>query len=186
MAVTRADLVVVVSRSPAGEGSSGLGRRELAARGRSRLRDLEEAPGAPPFLSARILPGPLVAANEAAQASEHPRPTVAVAGIMWPEVFFDQVRLLAAPDHETVRLRDHARIDDALGDRLRAQAGHSGVVCTLKDSLKLVRVLGDSVPVWYLSECVVWDEPGSSPTAVRAALALLDPPDLDSIESPAP
>ena len=186
MAVTRADLVVVVSRSPAGEGSSGHGRRELAARGRSRLRDLEEAPGAPPFLSARILPGPLVAANEAARASEHPRPTVAVAGIMWPEVFFDQVRLLAAPDHETVRLRDHARIDDALGDRLRVQAGHSGVVCTLKDSLKLVRVLEDSIPVWYLSESVTWDEPGSSPTAVRAALALLDPPDLDSIESPAP
>lgn len=185
MALTRADLVVVLSRSPAGEASSDQRRRELAARGRSRLRELEEAPGAPPFLSARILPGPLVAANEAARASEQARPTVAVAGIMWPEIFFDQVRLLAAPEYEAVRLRDHARIDGALGDRLRVKAGHSGVVCTLKDSMKLVRVLGDSVPVWYLSESVIWDEPGSSPTAVRAALALLDPPDLDSIESPA-
>jgi tetraacyldisaccharide 4'-kinase len=149
-AVTRADLVVVVSRSPAGEGSSGQGHRELLARGRSRLRELQEAPGAPPFLSARILPGPLVAANEPARAFDRPRPTVAVAGIMWPEVFFAQVRHLAAPEHETVRLRDHARVDDALGSRLRAMAARSGVVCTLKDSTKVVRALGDSVPVWYL------------------------------------
>lgn len=185
-AVARADLVVVVSRSPAGEGSAGQEHRELVARGRSRLRELEEAAGAPPFLSARILPGPLVAANEPARASDEPRPSVAVAGIMWPEIFFAQVRPLAAPEHETVRLRDHARIDDALGDRLRARARDAGVVCTMKDSMKLVRVLGDSVPVWYLSEGVFWDEPGTSPTAVRAALALLDQPDPDSIESAAP
>ena len=186
-AVTRADLVVVVSRPPAREGSAGQGeRRELVARGRSRLRELEEASGAPPFLSARILPGPLVAANEPARTVNEPRPSVAVAGIMWPEIFFDQVRPLAAPELETVRLRDHARIDDVLGDRLRDGARDAGVVCTLKDSMKLVRVLGDSVPVWYLSESVIWDDSGTSPTVFRAALSLLDPPDPDSNESPVP
>lgn len=185
-AATRADLVVVVSRPSASEGRAGQESRESAVRGRSRLRELEDAPGAPPFLSARILPGPLVAANEPARATDRPCPTVAVAGIMWPGVFFDQVSPLAAPGLETVRLRDHARIDDALGGRLRAMAGRSGIVCTLKDSMKLVRVLGDSVPVWYLSETVAWDGPLVTPTVVRAALALLDTTDPDSIESPAP
>ena len=185
-AVARADLVVVLSRPPASEGISVQGSHELAARGRSRLRELEDAPGAPPFLSARILPGPLVAANEPARAADAPRPAVAVAGVMWPEVFFAQVGALAAPGHETVRLRDHVRIDHAVGERLRKLAGQSGLVCTLKDSMKLVRVLGDSIPVWYLSESVVWDEDGSPPTVVRATLALLDQAAPDSIESPAP
>jgi tetraacyldisaccharide 4'-kinase len=185
-AVARADLVVVVSRPPASEGISTQGSHGLAARGRSRLRELEDASGAPPFLSARILPGPLVAANESARASDAPRPTVAVAGVMWPEVFFAQVGPVAAPGYETVRLRDHARVDRALGERLRGLAGQSGLVCTLKDSMKLVRVLGDSIPVWYLSESVVWDEAGVPPTLVRAALALLDQAAPDSIESPAP
>jgi len=185
-AVARADLVVVVSRPPASEALSDHRSQELAARGRSRLRELEDVSGAPPFLSARILPGPLVAANESAQASNAPRPAVAVAGIMWPEIFFAQVVPVAASGHETVRLRDHARIDDALGERLRGMAGQSGLVCTLKDSMKLVRVLGDSIPVWYLSESVVWDEPRMSPTVVRAALALLDHAAPDSIESHAP
>ncbi len=184
-ALTRADLVVVVRRAPVGEEAFTRRCRDLAERGRSRLRELEEAPGAPPFVTARILPGPLLPANEPARAFDQPRPTVAVAGIMWPEVFFAQVSPFAASEHETVILHDHARIDASLGDRLRGMAGDSGIVCTLKDSMKLVRVLGDSVPVWYLSENVVWDEPGPMPTAVRASLALLDPRTFDSGESPA-
>lgn len=184
-ALTRADLVVVVRRAPVGEEAFTRRCRDLAERGRSQLRELEEAPGAPPFVTARILPGPLLPANEPARAFDQPRPTVAVAGIMWPEVFFAQVSPFAASEHETVILRDHARIDASLGDRLRGMAGDSGIVCTLKDSMKLVRVLGDSVPVWYLSENVVWDEPGPMPTAVRASLALLDPRTFDSGESPA-
>lgn len=179
-ALSRADLVVVVRRTPAGEAS-----RTGLEPTLSRLRALQEAPNAPPFVAARIQPGSLVAANESAASVDRPQPAVAVAGVMWPEAFFEQVRSAVSREPETVSLRDHARIDDALGDRLRVMAGTAGIVCTLKDSMKLVRVLGESVPVWYLSEEVIWEGQGASPIVVRAALALLDPHPFNLREDPA-
>ena len=180
-ALSRADIVVVVRRTPAGD-ASGSGMAEPIP---PRLRAFQEAPDAPPFVRARIQPGPLVAANMSGGDLDRPHPAVAVAGVMWPEAFFAQVRDTVASEPETVSLRDHARIDASLGDRLRDMAGASGIVCTLKDSTKLVGVLGESVPIWYLSEKVIWEGQGSSPIVVRAALALLDPHTFNLSEGPA-
>jgi hypothetical protein len=51
--------------------------------------------------------------------------------------------------------------------------------------MKLVRVLGESVPIWYLSEKVIWEGQGSSPIVIRAALALLDTQAFNLSEGPA-
>ena len=171
--LARADLVVVVRR--AADPGGALEERPGPVEGVwPVLRELAELPDAPPFVSARIRPGPLVPANESARRVRQPQPSVAVAGVMWPDVFFAQARH-AAPDlQQTVRLPDHARIDAALGRRLAAMAGEAGIACTLKDERKLLRVLGESVPIWYLPEEVVWEDSVAPPTAVRAALALLD------------
>jgi tetraacyldisaccharide-1-P 4'-kinase len=99
---------------------------------------------------------------------------------MWPEVFFDQVKLLTSGVRETVGLRDHARLGSSLAGALENLAGDRGIVCTLKDVMKLLRVLEDRIPIWYLSEEVIWEEPGTTPIAVRAALALLSADEPDS------
>lgn len=182
--LARADLVVIVRRE-AGEPTGARGGRPGGAEGTwPVLREMSELPGAPPFVSARIRPDPLMPANETARRIRQPRPSVAVAGIMWPDVFFAQVRESAPDVQRNVRLPDHARIDAALGARLRGIAGDAGIVCTLKDEWKLVRVLKESVPIWYLSEEVVWEESAAIPAAVQAALALLDGVHDDPNHSP--
>jgi len=105
---------------------------------------------------------------------------------MWPEMFFAQVKLLTPGVRETVRLRDHARLGKSLAGTLQSLAGDSGIVCTLKDVMKLVRRLGAHIPIWYLSEEVIWEESGTTPMAVRAALALLSADALETGESEAP
>jgi tetraacyldisaccharide 4'-kinase len=172
--LARADLVVVVTRSPVDHGGAPEGGLGLVERAWPALRELADLPGAPPFVSARIRPGPLVPANESARGISQPEPAVAVAGIMWPDVFFTQAKHVAPSVRDTVRLSDHSRIDDRLGVRLGTMAGEAGIACTLKDERKLVRVLRESVPIWYLSEEVFWEGDVSPPTAVRAALGLLD------------
>jgi len=183
--LARADLVVTVRRSVLDPTVASDSSVRLADRGQSWLDGLVDAAGSPPLVPARIQPGPLVAANEAAQAIEHPRPKVAVAGIMWPDVFFAQVKLLTSSVRETVGLRDHAGLGDSLAGTLEDLAGDSGMVCTLKDVMKLGLALGDQIPIWYLSEEVVWEEPGTTPFAVRAAFALLSAQALDSYENEA-
>jgi tetraacyldisaccharide 4'-kinase len=182
-ALTRADLVVLLRRSSSA--ARGRGGVDPGRSPGSLLRELLEAPGAPPTVSVRLDPGPLVPCNESARGIVRPEPGVSLAGVMWPEPFFAEVRRVTDVVQETFSLPDHARIDAALGRRLEAVARDSGIVCTLKDSAKLLRVLGDSVPIWYLSENVVWEEQGVPPVAVRASLALLDPPSLDFSEGPA-
>ncbi len=173
-ALGRADLVVVVRRCS--EDDSRLDKRGIGSTGGlgPRIQALQ-AEGAPPFVSARIVPGSLVPANESARATRSPRPGLSVAGIMWPTLFFSQARRVSGLEQETVTLPDHARIDRALGNRLRDMAGDSGIVCTLKDVMKLVGALGDAVPIWYLSENVVWEERGPEPSIVWTCLDLLEP-----------
>jgi tetraacyldisaccharide 4'-kinase len=178
--LARADLVVTVRRSVPDPRAAADSSVRLADRGQSWLDPLVDAAGSPPLVSARIQPGPLVAANEAARGVEHPCPKVAVAGIMWPEVFFAQVKLLTAGVRETVGLRDHARLGDSLAGALRTLAGDCGIVCTLKDVMKLGRALGGHIPIWYLSEEVIWEVSDTTPFAVRAALALLSADASDS------
>ncbi len=169
----RADLVVTVLRDVPDWGDPPDSNEPASARRRSLVDGLAHAPGAPPFLAVRIRPDRVVAANEAALGVPDPAPVLAVAGIMWPEVFFAQARIASRSVRETVALPDHARFEDSVADSLRNRAGNSGIVCTLKDAKKLVRAMRDDTPVWYLSEKVEWEQPETTPIPVQAALALL-------------
>jgi tetraacyldisaccharide 4'-kinase len=81
---------------------------------------------------------------------------LAVSGIGDPGAFATQLSrmgLLPTPlvfaDHQAYDAADVRRITDAA-------AGHGGVVCTLKDAVKLGPLWpGSAVPLWYLSQSVV-------------------------------
>jgi len=173
--MARADLVVVVRRtaaSPVASEEAGMTGRRVEELLRTRTGGALSS--VPPVVRARLVPGTLVPVTGAARERSHGRPGVAAAGVMWPDEFFRQVREVVPGLQETVALRDHARVDGRLASRLRDLAGDAGIACTLKDARKLAQALGDSVPIWYLSEEVVWEEPGSMPSVIRAALSLLD------------
>lgn len=173
--LARADLIVTVRREvprPADSGEAEVGAPDRAW---SWLDRLAYAPGAPPFVAVRIRPGGLSPASEAARAIQSPEPVLAVAGVMWPEVFFAQVRGGEESVREAVALPDHGQVGDSLARSLRARAGAAGIVCTLKDASKLVRALGEDTPIWYVSEDVEWVDSATPPVPVQAALALVSP-----------
>jgi tetraacyldisaccharide 4'-kinase len=78
---------------------------------------------------------------------------VAVAAIGSPGPFFAQLRALGA-DLLEVPFRDHHAFDAADMARLRRVAeGRDGVVCTLKDAVKLAPLWrGADAPLWYVSQ----------------------------------
>lgn len=178
-ALGRADFVVVVRRYVPGSGGERTPEAGAGPIDRAWIEDAARRLGCAPFIRARIHPGRLVAASPAAAASTR-EPALAVAGIMWPDVFFAQVRSVCRGVEDSVSLRDHARIGTSEAQELRRRAGERGLVCTLKDAGKLVDALGEDVPIWYLSESVEWVEPGGDPTPVRAALSLLPDGPFDS------
>ena len=169
----RADLVILVNRAGSAladrDPSSGVARATESA-----ARRLGEVQGLPPVVSACIRPGELVAATEAARGAGAPSPGLAVAGVMWPEVFFRQVQERIPGLENTLRLPDHAKITAGVRSTLKRRAGDRGIVCTLKDADKLAQALGEAVPIWYLSEMVIWEDEQDSPRPVRMARALAD------------
>ena len=170
-ALARADLVVRVERSlPAPEVRPSVTETTPVE---AMLRGVAGGLETPPVIVARIRPGPLVAVTESAERIDTPCPSLAVAGVMWPNGFFSQASQATGSVVETLALRDHANIGDAVVVRLRDLAGEGGIVCTLKDASKLARSLGRNVPIWYLSESVEWVDSGTPPAVVRAALSLL-------------
>lgn len=170
-ALTRADLVVRVERSPPAPREDS--NVTHAARRERMLRGVAAGPDPPPVIVARIQPGKAVPVTDAAARIDTPRPAVAVAGIMWPDVFFSQASRATGSIAETFTLRDHANIGVGELRGLRDLAGDGGIVCTLKDASKLAGCLGQDVPIWYLSEEVNWVDSGTPPAVVRAALSLL-------------
>ncbi|MCL7957166.1 MAG: tetraacyldisaccharide 4'-kinase [marine benthic group bacterium] len=114
----------------------------------------------------RVAPGPLIVqcllhssrfspANQLAEGTEPSTECAAVAGIMWPEPFFDAVDRLGLSPSTRLAFRDHEPYAAAELSRIRA-AGPGGVVCTLKDAVKLGPLLAGECPVWYLEERPVW------------------------------
>ena len=170
--LARADLILLVRRSRSVPADSPKVEDRTIAERMDRLRGLSTS--LPQIIPVRIRTGDLVPANEAAIPHASPRPRVAVAGIMWPEPFFSELR--RRPEGSEIELQialsDHARIDDRFVHRLLAEDTEGGIVCTLKDVSKLAPGLGD-VPLWYLEENVVWDGGVERPAPLRAALALL-------------
>jgi tetraacyldisaccharide 4'-kinase len=83
---------------------------------------------------------------------------LAVAAIGAPGAFFGQLRALGAEVVESP-FRDHHRFSatDAAALVRRAQ-GTDGVVCTLKDAVKLAPLWrGADLPLWYVSQAAAVD-----------------------------
>ena len=78
---------------------------------------------------------------------------VAVAAVGVPDAFFAQLRALGAEVVEHP-LRDHHRFDRADVQRIsQLAAGRDGVVCTLKDAVKLAPLWrGANAALWYVSQ----------------------------------
>jgi len=108
-----------------------------------------------------IAPSRLVSLDDpydAPAAEVATRQFVAVAGIGAPDAFFGQLRALGASLDE-VRFRDHHRYTlDDVRDLDRRAAGTDGVLCTLKDMVKL-RLLwrGAKARLWYVSQAAAVD-----------------------------
>lgn len=103
-----------------------------------------------------IQPGTVRPANAKAERVPVPDSPVAVAGVMWPEGFFESLEQLGIRTAEELAFRDH----EAYGPRDRAtirKRAPEGIICTLKDAVKLGPLLADEVPVWYLEERAAWD-----------------------------
>lgn len=102
---------------------------------------------------------------------------LAVAAIGAPAPFFAQLRALGADLDELPLADHHAFTDDDLR-RIAARAvGTDGVVCTLKDAVKLApRGRGAMPPLWYVSQAVAVERGGdrldASLGAVLAARVL--------------
>lgn len=103
-----------------------------------------------------IRPTGLRAANVVAESSKPSSDTVAVAGVMWPENFFAALDELGIATASRLAFRDHEPYASRQKESI-LEAGQGGVVCTLKDAVKLAPLLADDVPVWYLEEEVVWE-----------------------------
>jgi tetraacyldisaccharide 4'-kinase len=83
---------------------------------------------------------------------------LAVAAIGAPGAFFDQLRALGAAIEEAP-YRDHHRFTEGEVRALqRRAAGTDGVICTLKDAVKLgPDWRGAETPLWYVSQAAVVD-----------------------------
>lgn len=94
-------------------------------------------------------------ANQLAEGREPSTECAAVAGVMWPEPFFDTVDRLGLTPSARLAFRDHEEFGPAELARIRA-GGSNGVICTLKDAVKLGPLFAGDLPVWYLEERTVW------------------------------
>ncbi|MFW6193792.1 MAG: tetraacyldisaccharide 4'-kinase, partial [Gemmatimonadota bacterium] len=108
--------------------------------------------------------------NRAADARSRADPAVAVASIMYPEVFLAGLGDLGVRPEAAWVLPDHAAPG---GDEVRGMAeaaGARGVVGTLKDVVKLRDALPDGVPLWCAREEPVWEAGREGLTARLADL----------------
>ena len=152
-ALDRADAVVLVRRD-AGTDPVG-GERET----RALLADISSV--APGILacSCVVRPTGIRAANAVAEGMAPSGAPVAVAGVMWPGSFFDALNALGVSVASRLAFRDHEPYAPRHLDTIRAAAA-DGIVCTLKDAVKLGPLLADDVPVWYLEEDAAWESGG--------------------------
>ena len=96
---------------------------------------------------------------------------LAVAAIGAPRAFFEQLRELGARIEEAA-FRDHHRFTvEDVRDLQRRAAGQDGVICTLKDAVKLGPLWrGAPMPLWYVSQAVAVDRGGPQLDASLAAV----------------
>jgi tetraacyldisaccharide 4'-kinase len=79
---------------------------------------------------------------------------LAVAAIGAPDAFFGQLRAMGVAELRAVSMRDHHEYTTSDVDRLVREArGMDGVVCTLKDAVKLAPLWSATAPpLWYVSQ----------------------------------
>ncbi|MDH3734102.1 MAG: tetraacyldisaccharide 4'-kinase [Gemmatimonadota bacterium] len=82
-------------------------------------------------------------------------PTVALTGIMKPNLFFEFVRRTCASVSLEHALPDHG-LPGPEWPRLLRAAGEGGFVMTRKDYVRLEHVIPTEVPVWVVHESLVW------------------------------
>ena len=157
--IGRADAVVVVRRQAAPEAAS-----RLAAAVSGAFPGIHVA-------EVRIIPVSLAPVSPPAQDVEHPSPSVAVAGIMWPRLFFAAVEELGLKPAHRLALADHSAFDERTVATVVDLAGPGGVVCTGKDAVKLASRLPDEVPVWQIVERVLWETGGNTLLAAVSRVA---------------
>lgn len=144
-ALSRADAVVLVERGPSDPATRDETREALARR----------APGGR-LAICRLEPFGFRPGNERA-ASGPPGPeSVVAAGVMWPEGLFDAARRLGLSAREEIAFADHEPYAPRRLEALAEAGGRGGVVCSLKDAVKLGPLLSDRVAVWYVEERVTW------------------------------
>ncbi|MFW6192758.1 MAG: tetraacyldisaccharide 4'-kinase [Gemmatimonadota bacterium] len=111
--------------------------------------------------SCRLRPGGVEPFSEGArrvlEKGDEPDPATAVASVMKPEIFLDQVATLGFRPSESYLLPDHGRLPDTLLAALDEGGGGGGVIGTLKDVVKLRSALAPATPLWCLKDELVWD-----------------------------
>ena len=149
-ALGRANAVVLVHR----ETGYGAADREIETQGL--LDEIRTVAPGTLACSCILRPTGIRAANAVAEGNGPSDDTIAVAGVMWPGSFFDALDELGVSVASRLAFRDHEPYGPGRLDTVRSAAA-DGIVCTLKDAVKLGPLLADDVPVWYLAEEPVWE-----------------------------
>ena len=142
-AVARADAVVLVRRGP--------------RVGPDTLEEIQRWAPRAIVLDCLLRPTGLKPANELAERRHPDGEPVAVAGVMWPEPFFGAVDRLDVSVGNRLAFRDHEPFGTVQLEAIR-NSTRDGVICTLKDAVKLGPLLADELPVWYVEEEPLWGE----------------------------
>lgn len=146
----RADAVALVRR----ETGDAVSDRDIETR--ALLEEVRTVAPGTLACSCVLRPTGIRAANAVAEGIEPSDDTIAVAGVMWPGSFFDALDELGVPVANRLAFRDHEPYGPGRLDTVRS-AATAGIVCTLKDAVKLGPLLADDIPVWYLAEQAVWE-----------------------------
>ncbi len=139
--------------------------------------------GAFPTAVVHLAPRSLLRVATSAPAGERPlaelqgERVVAVSAIGDPTAFEAQLRAVGA-EVEPARFPDHhAFTDDDVARLARRAEGSDGVVCTLKDAVKLrSRWPAFAPPFWYLSQAVTWERGEAILTDLLSRLTTPDTP----------
>jgi tetraacyldisaccharide 4'-kinase len=104
----------------------------------------------------RIRHAGLEAVNAAAAARSEAAPRVAFASVMHGEEFLDR-QVAARPGLEgTYLFPDHHHMEEETIAEMARAAKDGGLMGTLKDVVKVAGRLDPAIPLWYVSEEVVW------------------------------
>lgn len=119
-----------------------------------------------PLASCRLRPGSPAVANRSAEGTA-PEPAVATAALAHPETFLRQAQARFPGVRVLRSYPDHYPFPPAAVAALALEAGARGLVCTLKDAVKLEARLPTGTPLWYVPDVLEWE---SGEGALRALL----------------